>query len=215
MTLAFISYGRGNQRDRELADWMRQWLHDNGFQAWMDVYDLPPNVHRDDAIEQGLRGADIVIGLLSPGSAEDDEAKNEWAWAQDKGKFQLVTVHEAKVPHRFGRTNIIDVSNNDPAEWERLRKVLLNPPEPHPSTATPRPIPHQSQRPQQPPRQSQSVFDMFTGYLNQANIIPPPERAAQFPAWRSNPAIMWTLIGTAGFILLCCTCFMCSSLSSY
>jgi hypothetical protein len=210
MTLAFISYGRGNQRDRELADWMRNWLHDSGFQTWMDVYDLPPNVHRDEGIEQGLRQSDIVIGLLSPGSAADDEAKNEWAWAQDKGKFQLVTVHDTKVPHRFGRTNIIDVSGNDPAEWERLRKVLLNPPEPRPSTATPRPAP---QRQQQTPRQSLSLLDTFSGYLNQAGIIPPPNRAAQLPAWRSNPAIMLTLVGAASLILFCCMCYMCSFLT--
>lgn len=214
MTLAFISYGRDQQHDRELADWMRSWLHNNGFQTWMDVYDLPQNVHRDEGVEQGLRQSDIVLGLLSPGSAEDDEAKNEWAWALDRGKLQLVTVHEARVPHRFGRTNIIDVTKNDRDEWERLRKVLLNPPEPHPSASTPRPTP-QPQRPQHPPRQTQSMFDTFSGYLNQAGIIPPPDRAAQLPAWRSNPAIMWTLIGTAGLILFCCMCLMCSSLSNY
>ncbi|MFN8418377.1 MAG: toll/interleukin-1 receptor domain-containing protein [Anaerolineae bacterium] len=127
MTKVFISYTRRGDYDRQFADYLRGQLQAWGFQPWMDVYDIPGGDHWDDSIDSALKTSDVVLGLLSPASVESDNVKNEWAWALQKGKLQLLLLAPCEIPHRFIRIDYTDFSRDRNAAMARLHKILTSP----------------------------------------------------------------------------------------
>lgn len=127
MTKVFISYTRRGDYDRQFADYLRGQLQAWGFQPWMDVYDIPGGDHWDDSIDAALKSSDVVLGLLSPASVDSDNVKNEWAWALQKGKLQLLLLAPCDIPHRFIRIDYTDFSKDRNAAMTRLHKILTSP----------------------------------------------------------------------------------------
>jgi hypothetical protein len=158
MAQIYISYAKEQAEDARFANHMRQWLLDNGHQPWLDPYDIPPGVARDTAVANALRDCEIVLGLVSAASVQSTPTKDEWGYAIEKGKLQLVKLQEAKISHRFIRLNIIDLSSGSADAWEQLKAVLESP--------------SQAMARNQHVRQSTSVatenpFDQFLEVLNQ------------------------------------------------
>jgi hypothetical protein len=124
MTQVFISYTRRGEYDRQYAEYLRGVLLQWGYQPWMDVHDIPSGAHWDDEIDKALKRSDVVIGLLSPASVESDNVKNEWAWALQKEKLQLVLLQPCDIPHRFIRIDYLDAHKDGPGAIGRLQANL-------------------------------------------------------------------------------------------
>jgi hypothetical protein len=126
MKQVFISYTRRNEYDKQFADYLRGQLMAWGYRPWMDVYDIPKGAHWDDTIDEALKSSDVVLGLVTSAAIESDNVKNEWAWASQKGKLQLLYLQHCDVPHRFIRIDYIDFTNpnNQQAMWAKLYDVL-------------------------------------------------------------------------------------------
>jgi pimeloyl-ACP methyl ester carboxylesterase len=109
----FISYQRA---DESFARTMREHLVAAGVKTWMDQHDIPVGAYWPDEIDKGLAASDIVVGVLSPDSADSRNVKNEWDWAiaNDK-RLLLLMVRTCVIPHRYISINYIDATNPDPA----------------------------------------------------------------------------------------------------
>ncbi|MCU0465438.1 MAG: toll/interleukin-1 receptor domain-containing protein, partial [Anaerolineae bacterium] len=80
----FISYDREDQAHAEKL-WIQ--LGEWGFDRWLDVKDIPKGISRDssdwiEAIDQGLKKSQVVIGLVSPDSLANKNVQTEWNLAQ-------------------------------------------------------------------------------------------------------------------------------------
>ena len=235
MTQAFISYARKHTHDSDFAEKLRTWLMTHDFTAWMERYDLQAGSHRDDSIHEALRGCDVVLGIVSPASVQDNDTLDEWAYALDKGKLQLLILHTAQIPHRFVRISTINLSTDASSEWERLQKLLANPPRPTPVPSEAKP----SQAPIAPPPTAAPIGNVLNDLANRVreNIqlsnttsaqTPPPPPVHQ--AARPNPNLyqpqprpassglteqqkMWLVVGLA-LMGLCILLSICSSLGN-
>jgi hypothetical protein len=161
LTRVFISYKRVDP-DRQFASQLRTWLLQQGFQAWMDVHDIPSGANWDEAIDKALDAADVVVGIISPDSIESENVKNEWMYAREYGRLHLLLYRShlgMEIPHTFSRVNYIDFSGKDPDCWQKLRDTLHQigvevgrPPSSRPVTppVSPKPIYTNPVKPQKP-----------------------------------------------------------------
>lgn len=129
MKQVFISYTRRSDYDKQFAEYLRHQLIAWGHRPWMDVYDIPKGAHWDDTIDAALKASDVVLGLVSATSVESDNVKNEWAWALQKGKLQLLLLQHCDIPHRFVRIDYLDFTNPQlqQAMWAKLHDLLAYP----------------------------------------------------------------------------------------
>jgi hypothetical protein len=104
----FISYQRS---DELFARQLRAHLVAAGVGAWMDQFDIPVGDYWPDAIDRGLAGSDIVVGLLSPDAVASRNVKNEWDWALAREKpLLLLMTRPTEIPHRYVSINFIDAT---------------------------------------------------------------------------------------------------------
>lgn len=131
----FISYKR---EDVEFAKRLREFILNQGFDAWMDIFNIPQGVdpvHNsygwDDAIDRGLRNSDLVLGVMTPESVASQNVLNEWGWTlSNKLPFILVRLREVRshdIPHRYIRINYIDFVSSDDVGFELLADCLRSP----------------------------------------------------------------------------------------
>jgi pimeloyl-ACP methyl ester carboxylesterase len=108
----FISYQRA---DSDFANRVREHLVAAGVNTWMDQYDIPVGAYWPDEIDKGLASSNVVVGVLSPDSADSRNVKNEWDWAiaNDK-RLVLLMVRPCVIPHRYISINYIDATAPDP-----------------------------------------------------------------------------------------------------
>ncbi|MEX2315413.1 MAG: TIR domain-containing protein, partial [Thermomicrobiales bacterium] len=108
----FISYQRIDER---FARHVREALVRAGAPVWMDRYDISVGAYWPDEIDKGLSGSDVVVGILSPGSVESRNVKNEWDWAiANRRRLILLQVRPCDIPHRYISINFIDATMPDP-----------------------------------------------------------------------------------------------------
>lgn len=122
----FISYKRENEDfARRLREKLLEWRHI----TWIDVHDIPAGASWADAIEKGLKGSDVVVGVLSPLAVQSQNVKNEWDWAIVHETRLILLMHQdCDVPLNQIRLNYIDCRNEkEAAGLEKLRSALTTP----------------------------------------------------------------------------------------
>jgi hypothetical protein len=103
---AFISYSRA---DSEFALRLAQDLKAAGAHVWLDQLDIHAGHEWDNAIEAALVGAQQMLLILSPDSANSRNVRNEVALALDEGKVILPILHrDCTVPLQLRRLQHID-----------------------------------------------------------------------------------------------------------
>ena len=75
----FVSYSWTDSRD--FARSLVRWLEAEGYRPWMDVEGgVESERDFDVEIEKGIRGSDVMIAVLSPGSLDPEVSfcRREW-----------------------------------------------------------------------------------------------------------------------------------------
>ncbi|MEO8611282.1 MAG: TIR domain-containing protein [Chloroflexota bacterium] len=125
MSRVFISY---NREDSLFAQRLRDHVQGLGFETWLDVDDIPKGVYWPDAVDEGLRASDVVVGVMTPESVASRNVKNEWDWALDNDKpLLLLRLRQAPVPHRYISLNYIECAHDEAAGFAQLGTALANP----------------------------------------------------------------------------------------
>ncbi len=118
----FLSYARadGAFALRFAAD-----LKAAGLPVWVDQHEIRPSEHWDRAVEAALRGADVVIVILSPRSAASENVADEVSLALDTGKRVVPILMEATSPPlRMARLQFIDATRDYPRAVRQCLSVL-------------------------------------------------------------------------------------------
>jgi TIR domain-containing protein len=96
----FISYSSSDV-DKE---WLRAFVHSletRGVSVWFDESQLHPGDSIRDAIEEGLRGSDIIVVVVSPNSLERPNLFFELGAAVGMGKRVVAIVPQDLDPSRL------------------------------------------------------------------------------------------------------------------
>lgn len=131
----FISYKR---EDVDFATRLREFLINEGYETWMDIYNIPKGVDPenrgigwDDAVFSGLKESDIVIGVMTISAMESPNVLDEWGWAlSNKLPFillRLEEISERQIHPRFGRVNYINMASAEEPGFGELIQALKNP----------------------------------------------------------------------------------------
>jgi hypothetical protein len=124
----FLSYGR-HDGDKVIPVYDR--LVAEGFTPWMDVKNILPGHHREDAIERAMRNADFVLVCLSAGSVNRRGSfQKEITIALDilKGKLEEdiylipIRLEECEIPEVLSKFQYADLFVDD--GWSRLIKAV-------------------------------------------------------------------------------------------
>lgn len=159
----FLSYA---SEDRNHAEPVYQELQKIGAKVWMDKHDLLPGQNWEQEIQQAVRGAHVVVALLSRHSvSKEGFVQKELRFALDvakekpEGTIFLVPARldDCPLPHSLRSIHCVDL----PAGFEGLRRALGHrahqlglalPNTPQPGRPTPSPVPALPPRsPQQGP----------------------------------------------------------------
>jgi thioredoxin 1 len=121
----FISYKRENEDfARHLRDLLNEW----GFNPWLDVCNIYPGDNWDAKIDQGLKEARVMIGLITPEALNSQHVQDEWAWAKENNRrlilLRLKPFNPETMSHRFIRINYIDLVQNESAGIKSLHQAL-------------------------------------------------------------------------------------------
>src|SRR5689334_16297072 len=121
----FISYSHEDgDFTRRLRDRLRGWQ----YETWLDSDDIPRGAYWPDAIDAGLRNADIVVGVMTPDSVASRNVKNEWDWALANGKpLLLLLLRTCEIPHRYVSINYFDFTNGETQGFTQLGEALRDP----------------------------------------------------------------------------------------
>lgn len=129
----FISYKR---EDQSFAEQLHQHINAWGHRSWLDVVDIPagttPDMRGwDDAIHQGMKDSQVVIGVLTPESLKSPNVLDEWAWALENQRrlflLWLRDVSPVDIPPRYIRIQRIDLRKNAPSGLQKLQSALATP----------------------------------------------------------------------------------------
>lgn len=123
----FLSYKR---EDEAFARRLHAFISDCGHNVWLDVVNIMPGADWDTEIHNGMRSADIVIGVLTPESLASRNVLDEWGYANSTGKrlflLWLRDVDEADIPPRYIRIQRIDVRHDEAGGMDLLRAALAS-----------------------------------------------------------------------------------------
>ena len=133
MTQVFISY---KSEYRAFAEQLRERLLSWGHKPWLDVFDIPagtaPNSRGwDDAIHNGMKASQVVVGVMTPESLKSPNVLDEWGWALENQRrlfmMWLRDVTTEEIPPRYIRIQRIDVRKDEASGLERLKRALESP----------------------------------------------------------------------------------------
>ncbi|MBL8166340.1 MAG: toll/interleukin-1 receptor domain-containing protein [Anaerolineae bacterium] len=104
----FISY---SHVDRDFATHIASALAKEGVNIWIDVEDIPPGENWRNAIDEGLKTAEIMLLIISPESMASVEVQSEWNYFLDEKK-QIIPVlyRKAEIPARLRLIQWVDFS---------------------------------------------------------------------------------------------------------
>ena len=104
----FFSYKR---EDEQFVLRLAYDIEKAGFSVWVDQIDIPPGAPWNDSIQKGLENSCALILILSPGSVNSQQVKDEVTYAQSNS-----------IP-------IIPINYKDvvlPYYWARMQFIVLN-----------------------------------------------------------------------------------------
>ena len=122
MKRVFVSYPRTEQKfAEELRNLLRSW----NCETWLDIDNIPIGAYWPDEIDNGLRGCDVVLGVISPMAVESRKVKNEWDWALIHHKrLILLRYVQCYIPLNYISINYIDFTKDPQQGFEHLRITL-------------------------------------------------------------------------------------------
>ena len=133
--MLFISYSRSD------AAFMKEvvaTLCGAGLRAWSDVTSIDATSLWDRAIEQAIRDADAVVGILTPRAVASENVGDELSYAREMGKPIILLERETcDVPLRMRRLQRIDATGGEHWKQELLETVAGG----KPAAARPRKAP--------------------------------------------------------------------------
>ena len=89
--MVFISYSHADA-DREWVRAFVEALQRRGLKVWYDEFEVSPGESLREALEKGLRGSDVIVFLVTPGSVERANMFFEIGAAVGMGKRVLAIV---------------------------------------------------------------------------------------------------------------------------
>lgn len=120
----FISYSRINS---DFTVRLAKDLRNAGYDIWLDQLDIPTGARWDDEIERALEACTTFLIVLSPGSIQSQNVKDEIGYAIDTGKQILpVVLENCKVPFRLRRFQYVDFTDQPYDESLAKIKFLLS-----------------------------------------------------------------------------------------
>src|SRR5262249_30713974 len=103
-----------SRKDEDFARKLAQSLSDLGGEVWLDVEDIPAGMNWSSAIQQGLQLCDVMLVILTPGSAASRNVEEEWQYYRDKGKPIIPgLLQPAEVHYQLSRIQYIDFHGQD------------------------------------------------------------------------------------------------------
>lgn len=110
----FIAYDR---KDTDISRKLYTILKNEGFEPWMDVYDILPGQRWQNVIEKALREADFVVILLSPNSTRAGYLQKEIRIALEAVKERRedslymipVRVKPCVIPDTLSKYQVVDL----------------------------------------------------------------------------------------------------------
>lgn len=122
MKRVFISYSREQEKFTEqLRDQLQSWGHF----VWRDLDSIAKGAYWPDEIDKGLKGSDLIVGVLTPDAVASRMVKNEWDWAlKYKKRLILLMYQECQVPMNYVSINYINFENNVEAGFSKLKAAL-------------------------------------------------------------------------------------------
>jgi len=122
----FVSYSR---RDMDFAlrivEALRRWGHD----PWIDIERISPGSDWIQILNNnGLKLADVMVGVLSDTSVESKMVLREWLYALENNiPLILVRLRACTTPYPFNSLQYIDFSTNESEGFAKLERVLQAP----------------------------------------------------------------------------------------
>ncbi|WP_261571143.1 toll/interleukin-1 receptor domain-containing protein [Frankia gtarii] len=108
----FISYDKA---DRTWAEWIAWQLEDAGYRVLVEAWDFVPGTHRMSQIDEGIRGSDRTIAVLSGAYLSSRYVQAEWAAASRRDptgvsrKLIPVRVEDCSLDSLLGGVTPIDL----------------------------------------------------------------------------------------------------------
>jgi TPR repeat protein len=119
---AFVSYSR---EDSEFALRLAQDLKAAGANVWLDQLELVPGHPWDNAIEDALLAAPLMLVVLSPTSVKSENVRDEISYALKQGKTVIPVLYmECVIPLRLERKQHIDFRRDYARGLAHLLKCL-------------------------------------------------------------------------------------------
>ena len=121
---AFISH---SHEDNELADRLYSFIRGNGFDCWIDLYDIPPGVSYVSAITEGLQSCQTIIVLYSKNVLYSANVLNELEIAH-KSNMKIIPFIIDNTPLRGEFIYYLSrkqwVKSNEDSLEEAFKKIL-------------------------------------------------------------------------------------------
>ncbi len=122
----FISY---SHVDQNFAKKLASMLADEGLNIWIDVEDIPAGENWRNAIDEGLKTAEIMLLIVSPESMASAEVQAEWNYFLDERKTVIpIQLRQADIPSRLRLIQRVDFSKESTVfeeDYARLRDRLM------------------------------------------------------------------------------------------
>ncbi|HUG13596.1 MAG TPA: AAA family ATPase, partial [Thermomicrobiales bacterium] len=122
----FISYARDNVG---FARDLRERLLALGRRPWMDIFDISPGARWPTEIDRALRGAGVVVGLMSPAALASENVMNEWDWAiANERRLILLLIEPCEIPFHYVSRSYLDFTIDQEPAFDTLLRALDIPP---------------------------------------------------------------------------------------
>ena len=113
--------------DGDFAELLKLRLEREGYQAWVDSDRLDPGNDWREELDQGIRGALLVIAVMTPDARVSEYVTYEWAFAWGYGKKVIpIMLRQTTLHPRLATLQYLDFTNRIARPWSRLFEVLAN-----------------------------------------------------------------------------------------
>jgi len=121
----FISY---KSEERDLAIKVRDQLRAWGYQVWLDFERITSGRYFRDAIDEGLKSSQVVIGILTKRALQSKEVKWEWEYAINHSRLIPLRYEPLdNLPYHIASTQYIDCWDDENAAFAKLQYELGTP----------------------------------------------------------------------------------------
>ncbi len=121
----FISYSR---RDGAFVDALIDDLNEKGIKIWRDTAQIEAGENWMSALEQGIKGADILIYVMSRHSVKSQWMANELAASHTHGKMVIPliidSIHEGTIPEYIKNIQWIDFTIEYASAFSKLLAAI-------------------------------------------------------------------------------------------